>query len=114
MKTVLLLTSMLALVAGSASAQYQSEFTENLQRDEVPVAVLQSLQNGENKNGYEGSWQLIYIQNTFENSHDAKLTPEFYRFACKMNGDRVEFFYNPDGILDHSYGVEESKTKVGR
>jgi len=103
------MTALLTLISGAAAAQYKSELTEKLKRDEVPAAVQLSLKNALTAPPADGRWQLLYIETTIENSHDVNLTPEFYRYSFMENGNLAEFFYTPQGILDHTKGIEERK-----
>lgn len=41
----------------------------------------------------------------FEDTQTNKLTPEFYEYACKKDGEKVEIYYKPDGTLDHTKGI---------
>jgi hypothetical protein len=101
MKTGVILTVALAALAGSATAQ-KTEKTKELMREEVPVMIVQSVQKDFSNLPEKGTWRLIYIEDI---RTTRRLTPEFYEFSCKKDGERVELFYKPDGTLDHSVGI---------
>ena len=101
MKTTLFLVVAFALCAGSVSAQ-QVKLTKRLVQDEVPVLIVQSLQKDFTALPAKGYWQVIYT----EDLSTEKLTPKYYTFSCKDNGERVEIFYKPDGTLDHTKGID--------
>lgn len=93
---------MLAMVAVAVGASAQkTELTKKLTRDEVPVAVVQSLQRDFANLAENGSWKLIYT----EDMKTGKLTPEFYEYSCKKDGEKVEIYYKPDATLDHTKGI---------
>ena len=93
---------MLALtaLAGAVSAQTVEEI-RGLKQDEVPVMIQQSLQKDFSSLTEKGKWKLIYQ----EDLATRKLTPEFYTYSCKKNGERVEIYYKTDGTLDHTKGI---------
>ncbi len=100
MKPGFFLTFAFAVFAGSASAQ-KIESTRVLKQEEVPIAIQQSLQKDFNNLTEKGKWRLMYNENV--DTH--KLTPEFYTYSCKNNGEKIEIFYKPDGALDHVKGL---------
>jgi len=101
MKTGFVLASAFALLAGSASAQ-KFEKTRELIQEEVPVMVVQSLQKDFSNLADKGSWTLMYS----EDVRTSQLTPEFYTYTCKNDGEKVELFYKSNGILDHTKGIK--------
>lgn len=105
MKTRFILTMALAVFAYSSFAQ-KTEMTRKLTRDEVPVVIVLSLQKDFASLNQNGDWILIYL----EDLRTTKLTPEFYEYTCKHNGERVEIYYKPDGSLDHSKGIVQPTT----
>lgn len=100
MKTRFVLTIAMAAFAYGVSAQ-KIEMTKKLTRDEVPVVVVQALQRDFSTLPENGTWTLFY----FEDVATAKLTPEFYQYACKKDNEKVEIYYKPDGTLDHTKGI---------
>jgi hypothetical protein len=90
----------LAVLAGTVSAQ-TVEKIRRLKQDEVPVIIQQSLQKNFSSLTEKGSWKLMYQ----EDLTTRKLTPEFYTYSCKRNGERVEIYYKSDGTLDHAKGI---------
>ena len=100
MKTRFMLTIAMVAFAYCVSAQ-KIEMTKKLTRDEVPVVVVQALQRDFSALADNGTWRLFY----FEDTQTAKLTPEFYEYACKKDGEKVEIYYKPDGTLDHTKGI---------
>ena len=91
----------LTVLAGTVSAQ-TVEKVRRLKQDEVPVMIQQSLQKNFSSLTEKGSWRLTYQ----EDLATRKLTPEFYTYSCKKNGERVEIYYKSDGALDHAKGIE--------
>ena len=102
------MTTAFALVVSSAAAQYRIEMSERITRDEVPIVVQRSLEKKLDSRNADGTWELFYIETTIENSHDAKFDPEFYSYSFKENGERMEYFFKPDGTL---YKVKEEESK---
>ncbi len=100
MKIGFFLMLTLAALGGTASAQ-TVQMTKGLKQDEVPVMIQQSLQKNFSSLTEKGSWKLMY----HENVNTRKLTPEFYTYSCKKNGERVEIYYKADGTLDHAKGI---------
>jgi hypothetical protein len=111
MKTRLIFSVLFALLAGSVLAQYKSEMTQELTRDEVPSVVQKSLQKKTKNPGTEGRWTRIYFETTIENSHDVILDPEYYSYSCKLNGERMQYLFKPDGSL---YQIKEKPLKSTR
>jgi len=101
MKTRFVLTIAMAVFAYSAFAQ-KIEMTKKLTRDEVPVTVVQSFQKDFTNLTENGNWKLIYL----EDMKTRKLTPEFYEYSYKKDGDKVEIYYKPDGTFDHTKGID--------
>ena len=89
-----------AVLAGSVSAQ-TVEKVRRLKQDEVPVMIQQSLQKDFSSLTEKGNWRLTY----HEDLATRKLTPEFYTYSCKKDGERVEIYYKSDGALDHTKGI---------
>jgi hypothetical protein len=100
MKTRFILTVALALIAYCASAQ-KSEMTKTVTKDEVPVAVIQSLQKDYANLGEKGTWKLFF----FEDLKTSKCTPELYEYSCKKDGEKVYLYFKPDGTVDHAKGI---------
>jgi len=94
------LTLALVGLAGTVSAQ-TIEKIRGLKQDEVPVVIQQSLQKDFSSLNEKGNWKLMYQ----EDVATRKLTPEFYTYSCKKNGERVEIYYKADGTLDHAKGI---------
>jgi len=90
----------LAVLAGTVSGQ-TVEKIRGLKQDEVPVMIQQSLQKNFSNLTEKGNWKLMY----HEDLTTRKLTPEFYTYSCKNNGERVEIYYKADGTLDHAKGI---------
>ena len=102
MKTGFFLTlALVVLFVGSASAQQVRE-TKSLNNDEVPVVIQQSFQKDFSSLTEKGNWKLSY----YKDVSTKVLTPEFYTYSTKNNGERVEIFYKADGKLDHTKGIE--------
>jgi len=89
-----------AVLAGTVSAQTVQKI-RGLKQDEVPAMIQQSLQKDFSSLTEKGSWKLRYR----EDLTTRKLTPEFYTYSCKKNGDSVEIYYKADGTLDHAKGI---------
>jgi hypothetical protein len=98
MKTRLFFTAWMASLCTLAFAQTKAEMSENVKSDEVPAVVLQAAQNTTGS-GTEGRWELFYLETTTRNSNVAKFAPEFYRYSLDVNGNKMEYFFKPDGTL---------------
>src|SRR5882672_7118118 len=100
MKTGYFLALAFVVLAGSASAQ-QVRRTKLLKQEEIPISIQQSFQKDFSSLTEKGNWKLSYYQD----ASSKILTPEFYTYSCKNNGERVEIFYKADGTLDHTKGI---------
>ena len=101
MKTKFVLMLVFSVFAVSVFAQ-KSQLTKKLQTEEVPVAIIQSLEKDYSALASEkGTWTLMYT----ENMTTGKLTADFYTYSCKTNNEKVVLFYKQDGTLDHTKGI---------
>ncbi len=105
MKPNFFLTIAFSLWMSSVFAQNSENNEESLKQDEIPVAILKSYQKDFGNPDEKGNWELFYI----EDLGTQKLTPEFYRYTIKKNGERVEYFYKPDGKLYRTKGTGKLK-----
>src|SRR5262245_60196357 len=99
MKAGLILTLVLAVVIGSASAQ-GIQRTKRVTQAEVPVTIVQSLEKDFNITD-PGNWKVQYRQNV-----NSSIAVQYYIFAGENQGKKVEIFYKPDGTVDHAKGIE--------
>ena len=100
MKTRFISTLAFVVLAYGASAQ-KTELSKVLSKDEVPVVVVQTLQKDFTNLTEKGTWKMFYI----EDVRTTKLTPEFYEYSCKKDGEKIELYFKPDGTLDHAKGM---------
>ena len=112
MKTRLFLSIGFALLTGAVSAQYRMEMSERVTRDEVPAVVQQSLQKQLHSLETDGNWELVYIETTIMNSHQAEFAPEFYAYFFESHGERIEYIFKPDGSLYQAKGAVKKGGKV--
>jgi hypothetical protein len=89
----------------SAFAQNTFEKSKKLNKDEVPVAVMQAFQKDFSALEDKGYWKLHYTEKT-ENGKTV-FTPEYYTFTGKRDGEKVELTFSPAGALENSKGVTQ-------
>jgi len=100
MKAGYFLTLAFVVMAVSVHAQ-KFEFSKSLKQEEVPVLIQQSLQKDFSSLTQKGRWKLRYS----EDAATKRVAPELYEYTCKNNGEKVEIFYNPDGTLYYTKGI---------
>jgi hypothetical protein len=104
MKKAILIVLFAAVAGvGSAFAQTTFEKSKKINKDEVPVAVMQAFQKEYGNLDDKGYWKVYYTEKQV--SGKTVFTPERYQFNGKKDGEKVLLTYSANGNLENSKGA---------
>lgn len=113
MKTVRNLLMVLAMgAAWSTFAQIPMNMNEKIREEQVPVAVLKTLQADFSTIKNEitnGNWYAHFEHTanaSLANSAGSRAIPLHYSFKGKVDGNKVELKFTPEGKLVTAKGVD--------
>lgn len=102
-KAILIVLFAAAAGVGSAFAQTTFEKSKKINKDEVPVAVMQAFEKEYGSLDDKGYWKVYYTEKTVNGK--TVFTPERYTFSGKKDGEKLLLTYSTTGTLENSKGA---------
>lgn len=103
-KAILIVLFAAAAGIGSAFAQTTFEKSKKINKDEVPVAVMQAFQKEHGDLDDKGYWKIHYTEKKQANGKTL-FTPVRYTFNGNKGGEKVLLAYSTTGTLENSKGA---------